>query len=272
MHEARVSYTVRYKGANMRIVSLSVDGIFQAAQRGLFDWITHQDADIICLQDLCAMEKDLDDAIFHPEGYFTYYFDSGANRNGIAIYTRNQPKALIYGLGFSSGVDMDGRYLQVDFEKISVGSLLAPSVAADKESQETKMKFFDDFQAHLHKITRKRRDFIFCGNWAIAHKQDDVQNWKANQTLSGYLPQEQQWMNQLFSELGYVDAFRQAIKDPDEYTWWPSGEMGKGDGWRTDYQVVSSALQGRIEHGAIYKTQTFSSHLPVIIDYDLELT
>ncbi len=261
----------------MRIVSFSVDGIHQAAQRSLFDWISNQDADIICLQDLRALEHELDDPIFHPEGYFAYFFDSGIqHKNGVAIYTRHQPKALIYGLGFSSGVDMEGRYLQADFEKISVGSLLAPAtyetsqIERDK-AQEIKVRFFDDFQAHLHKITRKRRDYIFCGNWAMTHTKHDVQNWQRNRAQPGCLPQEQQWMNQLFSQLGYVDAFRRVIKDGDEYTWWPSGEAGRGDGWRVDYQVISAGFKNKVEHGAIYKTQTFSSHLPVIMDYDFEL-
>ena len=60
----------------MRIISLCVDGIHQAAQRGLYDWIAEQDADIICLQDLRALEPELDDAVFHPDGYFAYFFHS----------------------------------------------------------------------------------------------------------------------------------------------------------------------------------------------------
>ncbi|MCV6625458.1 MAG: exodeoxyribonuclease III, partial [Cellvibrionaceae bacterium] len=61
----------------MRIISLSVDGIHQAAQRGLYDWLAEQDADIVCLQDLRAQEYELDHDTFHPEGYFAYFFDSG---------------------------------------------------------------------------------------------------------------------------------------------------------------------------------------------------
>jgi exodeoxyribonuclease-3 len=80
----------------MRIISLCVDGIHQAAQRGLYDWLSTQDADIICLQDLRALENELDNDIFHPEGYFSYFFDSGVKHySGVAIYTRHQPKALI---------------------------------------------------------------------------------------------------------------------------------------------------------------------------------
>ena len=212
--------------------------------------------------------------IFHPQEYNAYFFDSATkNYNGVAIYSRLLPKALIYGFGFRSGIDMEGRYLQVDFEHISVGSLLAPSVDNDSDSQETKIRFFDELQAHLHKITRKRRNFIFCGHWAIAPTSEDVSNCEVQQSKSGFLPIEQQWMQQLFDEdeIGYSDAFRLGNRDGDEYSWWPSGEIGKGDAWRTDLQVVSANLKHRVERAVIYKKQLFSSHLPVIIDYDIEL-
>lgn len=255
----------------MRVITLSVDGIFQAAQRGLYDWLADQDADVICLQDLRALEPELDHPVFHPDGYFSYFFDSGIKHyNGVAIYTRQQPKALIFGLGFASGVDMEGRYLQVDYEHYSIGSLLAPAAFSETESLEVKIKFFEDLQALLHKVTRKRRSFIFCGNWAMAAGRKDVQNWFNNQDSPGFLPHEQQWMQQLFNQIGYVDAFRQVNADPDEFSWWPSGKVGVGDGWRVDYQVVSESLKRKVEYAMIYKTQTFSSHLPVIVDYDIE--
>lgn len=256
----------------MRIISLSVDGILQAAQRGLYEWLLSQDADIICLQDLRVQEYELDGDEFQLEGYFSYIFDSGIKDcNGIAIYSREQPKALIFGLGFNSGIDMQGRYLQADFEQISIGSLLAPTANDDANSQDVKDQFFEDLQNHMHKITGKRRDFIFCGNWGIAHTNNDIQNWQKQDTTSGFLPHEQQWLSRLFNDIGYADAFRLANSDTDEYSWWPSGKINKADGWRTDYQIISESLMSRVEYAAIYKNKQFSSHLPVIIDYDLEV-
>jgi len=251
----------------MRIISLSVDGIHQAAQRGLYDWLSEQDADVICLQDLRAMEYELDNDVFHPDGYFSYFFDSGVKHyNGVAIYTRYQPKALIYGLGFSSGIDMEGRYLQIDYEQYSIGSLLAPSAFSELESMDVKTSFFDDYQALLHKVTRKRRNFIICGNWAMAQSKIDVENWQDNIGTPGFLGHEQQWMNQLTQQLGYVDAFRRAVPDAGEYSWMPE----EGKGMRIDYQIVSGRLARSIEYAAIYKTKAFSSHRPVIVDYDIE--
>ncbi len=255
----------------MRVISFCVDGIHQAAQRGLYDWLEEQDADVICLQDLRAQEFELDHDIFHPKNYFAYFLDSGVKHyNGVAIYTRHQPKALIYGLGFASGVDMEGRYLQIDYDHFSFGSLLAPSAFSEMESQDVKDKFFEDFQALLHKITRKRRHFIFCGNWAIAHTKKDVQDSESEENVAGFLSHEQQWMNQLFRQLGYVDAFRTCVPEEGEYSWWPSGTVGTGRGMRVDYQVISEGVKKKVEYAALYKTKTFSSHLPLIVDYDID--
>jgi exodeoxyribonuclease-3 len=255
----------------MRIISINVDGIHQAAARGLYEWLADQEADIICIQDLRCLEHETDGDVFHLKGYNAYFFDSGIKHyNGVAIYTRVLPKALIYGFGFSSGVDMEGRYLQVDFENISIGSLLAPSATSNAESQEVKMQFFDDLQAHLTKISRKRRDFIFCGSWGIAPKTEDVSNPSEQQLTSGFLPEEQHWMKQL-PQIGYIDAFRHGNTDRDEYSWWPSGVIGEGDAWRSDLQIASSSLSQKIDYAMIYKSNLFSAHLPVIVDYDFEL-
>ncbi len=54
----------------MRVISLSVDGIVQAAQRGLFEWLASQDADLICLQDLRALEREIEKPEFQLDGYF----------------------------------------------------------------------------------------------------------------------------------------------------------------------------------------------------------
>ncbi|HNC70562.1 MAG TPA: exodeoxyribonuclease III, partial [Pseudomonadales bacterium] len=58
-------------------------------------------------------------------------------------------------------------------------------------------------------------------------------------------------------------------QDEDEFSWWPDGRDG-GDGWRVDMQIVSSGLRSMIEYGAIYKGQEFSSHAPLVMDYDIE--
>ncbi|HBC25539.1 MAG TPA: exodeoxyribonuclease III, partial [Pseudomonas sp.] len=45
----------------MRIISVNVNGIQAAAQRGLLSWLQAQNADVICLQDTRASALELDD-------------------------------------------------------------------------------------------------------------------------------------------------------------------------------------------------------------------
>lgn len=255
----------------MRIISFCADGIKEAADKGFYDWVLDQDADIICIQGLHASEYDLQQDVFFPRDYNPYFFDAvDGKSNGVALYTRHMPKAIMTGLGHMD-FDMEGRYIQADFHNISIGSLLAPAaVDGDSDKLARKKQFFEHYQQHLNKVRNKRREFIICGNWNIAHRDIDVENHQNYQQASGFLPEEQEWMDQLFSGLGYVDAFREVNSDPDEFTWWPAGDRD-ADGWRVDYQVVSSGLRNVIEYGAVYKNQEFSSHAPLIMDYDFEL-
>lgn len=255
----------------MRIISFCADGIQQAADRGFYDWVLDQDADFICIQGLHAQEHELQADIFYPQGYNPYFFDAvEKNTNGVAIYCRSMPKAIMTGLGFVD-FDTEGRYIQADFQKISIGCLLAPNAyRQDSHARAHKKHFFELFQNYLSKVRNKRREFVVCGNWNMTHSDIDIQDPQGNQGQSGGTPEEQQWMDQLISGLGYTDAFRTISSDSDEFTWWPEGDRSQ-NGWRVDHQIVSNGLQSAIEYGAIYKNQVFSNHAPVIIDFDYDM-
>ena len=256
----------------MRIISFCAEGIETAAKKGFYDWVLEQDADIICIQDLKAQEWELQDPVYFPENYFAYFFDSPEkNTNGVAIYCKQMPKAIMTGLGFGD-LDIEARYIQADYEQISIGSILAPAATAgDLQSIEHKVEFFDHLQAHFAKIRNKRREFVICGNLNIAHQKRDLQNWQEYQEIPGFLLNERRWMDDLTGDLGYNDAFRLTNSDADEFTWWPGQDREKTDGWRVDYQIISNGLRPTVEYGAIYKNQIFSRHAPLIMDYDYEL-
>ncbi len=255
----------------MRIINFCAEGIRQAAEKGFFDWACDQDADFICVQDLREQEYELKEDVFFPSGYNAYFFDAvEKHSNGVAIYCRELPKAIITGLGFAE-FDMQGLYLQADFERVSIASFMAPSAAiGDDAAQAKKMAFYEQFLAHLNKVRNKRREFIITGNWNIAHEPRDVQQHNEHADSSGFLPQERALLDQLYDELEYDDAFRIACSDADEFSWWPDADRAH-NGWRVDTQVVSQGLRNGVEYGSIYKNQAFSNHAPVIMDYEQEL-
>jgi exodeoxyribonuclease-3 len=80
-------------------------------------------------------------------------------------------------------------------------------------------------------------------------------------------------MDQLFGEWGWVDAFRHACPEPDQYTWWSNRGQAwaKNVGWRIDYQIVTPGLANSIGKASIYKDERFSDHAPLIIEYERAL-
>lgn len=253
----------------MRVISLCADGIQNAAEKGLYNWIQEQDAEFICIQDLGCAEYDLQADQFFPANYNAYFFDAiDGKQNGVALYCKTLPKAIMTGLGFAE-FDMEGRYIQADYSNISVGCLLVPAGGeAGSAEQARKADFLEQLKSHLGKIRNKRREFVICGNWNIAHTAADVQDTEQNSTRSGFLAEERQWMDEVL-ELGYVDAFREINSDADEFSWWPDVDRAS-NGLRTDFHLVSNGMKYAIEYGAIYKSQEFSTHAPVIMDYDIQ--
>lgn len=254
----------------MRIISINVEGIQTAVERGLLGWLQAQNADVICLQDIRASSFDLEEPAFQLDGYFLYTSDAETpSEGGVAIYSRLQPKAIISGLGFETA-DRYGRYLQADFDKVSIATLLMPSGEGGDEQLNQKYKFMDDLSNYLNKQRRKRREYIYCGSLYIAHQKIDVKNWRECQQTPGFLVPERGWMDEMFITMGYVDAFREVNREGDQYSWWPLSEQAEllNLGWRFDYQILTPGLRRSASKGKLSRQPRFSQHAPLIMDYD----
>ncbi|PWQ99052.1 exodeoxyribonuclease III [Leucothrix pacifica] len=257
----------------MRIITVNTNGIRAAAKKGFFDWLAKQEADVVCIQETKAQIDQLSDPVFHPEGYHCYYNDAEKKGySGVALYCKHEPDEVIVGMGFEE-LDSEGRYLEARFGKLSVMSLYMPSGSAKEERQEVKYRGMDFFLPKMQALRDEGRDFVICGDWNIAHKNEDIKNWKGNKKNSGFLPEERAWLDTLFYEEGFVDAFRELEQEEHEYTWWSNRGQAwaNNTGWRIDYHILSPSLKGTVEATAVYRDERFSDHAPLTIDYNYEI-
>lgn len=258
----------------MRIVSVNVNGIKAAAERGLFEWLKDQQADVICLQDTRATNREMESTDYQLDGFHSFSCDSYIpEEGGVAIYSRLQPKAVIVGLGFPEA-DHYGRYLQLDYDQVSVSSLLLPSGRKSDEQLDEKFSFMNNLTDFLIKQRRKRREYIYCASLYIAYQKLDVKNWRDCQASPGFLTDERIWLDDLFSDLGYVDAMRQVTRETELFSWWPDSEQADALnlGWRFDYQLLTPALSRIARDFSLPRTPRFSQHAPLTIDYNWTLS
>jgi exodeoxyribonuclease-3 len=259
----------------LRIISANLNGIRSAAKKGFMEWLNHQSADFICVQELKAQEVDLAPEILSPPGlnaYFHYAKKKGYSGSG--IFTPHAVEDMQLGFG-NPEFDAEGRYVEVQIGQLSVISVYMPSGSSSPERQEAKFRFLDAFLPHLIQLKKSGRQILLCGDVNIAHHEIDLKNWKGNLKNSGFLPEERAWLTNLFSELGYVDVYRQLEPNASDtcYTWWSQRGQAyaKNVGWRIDYQITTPELAQSARKAGVYKEQRFSDHAPLIIEYNWKL-
>ncbi|MDO8442044.1 MAG: exodeoxyribonuclease III [Polaromonas sp.] len=286
-----------------KLTSLNLNGIRSAATKGLQEWVAQTLPDCICVQELKAQAADVSgrfEELAGLKGHF--HFAEKKGYSGVAIYTRHAPSDVITGYG-STEFDAEGRYVELRFDrpgrrqvpKLSIISCYFPSGSSGEERQAAKFRFLAEFYPRLAAL-KETRDFVLCGDINIAHQEIDLKNFKGNRKNSGFLPEERAWMtallrdaelaNEAADELtqatgpslrggGMVDVYRklQPTATDDAYTWWSN--RGQADaqnvGWRLDYHLATPAVAALAQRETIYKTQRFSDHAPITVDYDLAL-
>jgi exodeoxyribonuclease-3 len=256
----------------LRIISLNLNGIRSAVRKGLAPWMKRSNADILCLQELKAQEKDIDDDTRNILGYHSYFHCAQRpGYSGVGIYSKREPDDVIEGLGIDD-IDSEGRYIEARFNNLSVISVYVPSGSSSEERLAIKFRFMERFIGPLHQLMESGREVVICGDWNTAHKEVDLKNWKSNKKNSGFMPEEREWIDGILNNLGYVDVFRTLNSRSDQYTWWSNrGQAWLNNvGWRIDYQLSTPGIAQTAKREKIYKRKRFSDHAPLIIDYDFD--
>ena len=254
----------------MKIITLNLNGIRSAARKGFFPWLHRTRADVVCVQELKAQAADMTADLLAPAGFSGFFhYAEKKGYSGVGIYARQEPDKVVGGIGIGD-IDREGRYLRVDFGRLSVISVYLPSGSSSAERQQAKFAFMEHFYPHLARLQAEKREVVLCGDWNIAHREIDLKNWRSNRKNSGFLPEEREWLTRVFDELGWVDVFRRVDPRPEQYTWWSNRGQAwaKNVGWRIDYHIATPGLAQAATRAAIYKAQRFSDHAPLTIEYD----
>ena len=262
-----------------KLTSLNLNGIRSATTKGVEAWLEQHAPDCICVQEVKAQAPDVAGKFEVLAGGLKGHFQFAEKKgySGVGVYTRHEPSDVV--IGFDGGeFDAEGRYVETRFDtpsrKLSIISVYFPSGSSGPERQEAKYRFLDKMYPHLMAL-KAEREFVVCSDVNIAHREADLKNWKGNLKNSGFLPEERAWMTKLTTEGGIVDVYRRLQPDTTDacYTWWSNRGQAyaKNVGWRLDYHLATPAIAEKARTEAIYKSEKFSDHAPITIEYDFSL-
>lgn len=251
----------------MKILSYNVNGIRAAVNKGLIAWLDTVNPDVVCLQEIKATVEQIPLLDFELAGFRYHYWYPAQKKgySGVAILCKSEPDNIVFGTGIDH-MDFEGRNIRVDFGDLSVMSFYMPS-GSNADRIPHKFKYMEDFRQYIDELKMQRPNLILCGDYNICHKEIDIHDPKRNVNVSGFLPEERQWLD-AFMQSGFVDSFRLHCTDPHRYTWWSNFNNARGNnkGWRIDYALVAEPLRDRIRHADILHDAVHSDHCPILLE------
>lgn len=249
----------------IKLISWNVNGLRAAHKKNLMDFIKKENPDVLCFQEIKAQKEQLPLELQEMEGYHSY-FNSAERKgySGVAVYTKIKPEKVETTFG-KNHKDVEGRILALYFKEYVLFNIYFPNGGGGEERLKYKLEFYDIFLKHIEKL-KKTTNVIFCGDVNTAHTEKDLARPKENETRTGFLPVERQWMDNLVSK-GYTDTFRMFNKDGGNYTWWDMKTRARERdvGWRIDYFFVNNDFKDAVVSSEILKDIQGSDHCPILI-------
>ncbi len=244
----------------MKLISWNVNGLRACEGKGFSDVFRELDADCFCLQETKMQQGQLD---LEFEGYRSYWnYAEKKGYSGTAIYTRQEPLSVSYGLGLEEH-DHEGRVITLELEAFYLVCVYTPNSQDGLRRLAYRMEWEEAFRAYLLLLDSKK-PVIVCGDMNVAHEEIDLKNPKTNHQNAGFTDEERQKFSTLLQS-GFTDTFRLLHPEEQVFSWWSYRFQArqKNVGWRIDYFLVSDRLRDCITDAKIHTDIMGSDHCPI---------
>ncbi len=249
----------------MKLLSWNVNGLRSVIRKEIFlPFVANEKPDILCLQETKAMPEQV--ALDLP-GYYPFW--NSAEKKGYSgtlILSRQKPLSVSYGMGLGGASlqnDREGRIINAEYDDFFLVNVYTPNSKRELTRLPYRQIWDVEFLKHL-KTLEKKKPVVFCGDLNVAHQEIDLFHPETNHRTHGFTDEEREGFTHFVSQ-GFIDTFREFVKEGGHYTWWNviTNSRPKNIGWRIDYFLISRALRPRLQKAWILPEVMGSDHCPV---------
>ena len=254
----------------LKITSWNCNGLRSIINGGYESFITDENNDIICLQEVKMHEDLLTSTLFYPKNTC---WNCALKRgySGVATVTKENIGIVSIKKGIDDcQLDTEGRVLTIECNAFILVNVYAPHSHRKLIRLKAKERFIRKFNGFIRALRYIGKPIIIAGDLNAAHQDIDIYHDKNNKKNAGFLPQERQWISDLIS-MGFVDAFRLIHPNKEQYSWWGliNNLRDRNIGWRIDYILVDLSLVNKIVDCYYSKEVEGSDHCPVTLEVDI---
>jgi len=202
-------------------------------------------------------------------------FKGEKSYNGVAILSKYKFDDVFYGFD-GKGADEGSRLLAVQIKKLHIVNTYIPQ-GFDPQSEkfQYKLQWFSRLRTFFESRYKKSDKLIWLGDFNVAPEPIDVHNPKRLLGSVGYHPEEHKALA-IVKEWGFVDVFREHIKEGGHYTFWDyrvKDGVARGLGWRVDHiwatkNVAAKSIRSWIDREPRLWEKP-SDHTPILAEISL---
>ena len=254
----------------MKIISWNTNGLRATVKQGYFEPLFKKyKPDIVCLQETKATPDQLTEETKNIPSYYSYFSHPELKKgySGVAIYTREKPREVFYGMGKKS-LDNEGRLLGIKLKNFTIITGYFPNGGVGPHRLKYKLEFYNAFLKFILKLRKNGENVIFCGDVNTAHNAIDLARPKENVENTGFLPIERAWLDKVVKN-NFIDTFRKFYPDKvGAYTYWDQKTRARDRnvGWRLDYFFADKKIISKIKGTGMLSDYYGSDHCPVWLE------
>ena len=258
--------------AALKLATFNVNGI-RSRLPHLLQWLEKESPEIVCLQELKALDASFPIAEIRAAGYGAIWHGQ-RSWNGVAILAKGtDPIEHRRGLP-GDAKDEQSRYLEAAVHGIMVGCLYLPNGNPQPGPKfDYKLAWMDRLVEHAKKLCSSAHPVVLAGDFNVVPTDFDIYNprsWLKDALLQ---PESRERYQRLLAQ-GWTDAVRFRYPDERIYTFWDyfRQHWQHDSGLRIDHLLLNPELRERLVDAGVDKwvrgLEHASDHAPTWVTLD----
>jgi exodeoxyribonuclease-3 len=254
----------------MKIATYNVNSI-NARLPVLLRWLAESAPDVVCLQELKAIEENFPQQAIHDAGYHAIWHGQ-KSWNGVAILSRNgKPEEICRALP-GDPEDLHSRYIEAMVDGIRIGCLYLPNGnPAPGPKFDYKLRWMERLRTRMAEIWDEQVPAIVTGDFNVIPEDKDVWSVQAMAADALMQPASRDAYRRLLND-GWTDAIDTLNPRGGVWTFWDyqAGAWQRDHGFRIDHALLSPELADRLVSSGVDKQhrgrEKASDHAPVWVE------
>ncbi|HUP97184.1 MAG TPA: exodeoxyribonuclease III [Usitatibacter sp.] len=228
------------------IATFNVNGI-KPRLHHLLAWLERESPDIVCLQELKALDEAFPVKEINAAGYGAIWHGQRL-WNGVAILAKDaEPLEVRRGLP-GDPADEHSRYLEAAVDGMLIVCLYLPNGNPQPGPKfDYKLKWMDRFLVHAKELLATKQPVVMAGDYNVVPTDFDIYNprsWLKDALLQ---PESRERYRKLLDQ-GWTDAIRHLHPKEPIYTFWDyfRKHWERNAGLRIDHLLLSDEVKARL--------------------------